>query len=205
MNTAGKSLLKKQWPVVPLGSIVKQVSVGIPMSRYAAKEGEEAASVPVLSVGNIEDDCIARADLIPRARLRVGDFDRFRVHEGDVLVSARGTILKVALVLHGSAGVFASSNIIVIRPDQSRILPQVILALLRAPLWQEILKSRTRSSTGLMQLTAKDVASLPIPVPAIKIQEKIALLVEHEERAYRSAIDAASRRRSLVNALLTSA
>jgi hypothetical protein len=208
MNAAGADLVSKlneRWPVAPLGSVVEQVFVGIPTSRYVAREGEDALFVPVLSVGDIEDGYVSRGESVSKARIRSGNFERFRVHEGDVLVSARGTILKMALASHASAGILASSNIIIIRPDQSRVLAQIILALLSAPPWQEALKSRTRSSTGLMQLTAKDVAELLIPVPPLKVQGRIALLVEQEERAYRSAIDAATGRRSLVKSFLASA
>jgi restriction endonuclease S subunit len=56
-----------------------------------------------------------------------------------------------------------------------------------------------------MQLTAKDIAELRVPVPPRDVQMKLAALIEAEDRAYRSALEAAKARRSLVEALIASA
>lgn len=191
-----------RWPIRPLASVVERLFVGLPVSRHIAKPGDESTTLVVLSVGDIEDGHIAPSDLLPRAKLRAGNFDRFRAQPGDVLVSCRGTVLKAALGLDEVQDLFTSSNIITIRVMRSLVAPQIILSLLRSSTWREVLESRTRSSTGLMQLTIKDLEDLPVPIPPHDIQAKLADLIDTGERAYRSALEAAAARRALGETLI---
>jgi restriction endonuclease S subunit len=205
MKPTSVPMPQDDWPVRPLASVVEKIFVGLPTSRHAAKDGEPSSAVPVLSVGDMADRNVHPLARIPSVKLRTGDYERFRLQPGDVLVSCRGTLLKTALVPLELRGVLASSNVIAIRPIASVIMPRIIFALLRSAHWQETLRSRTRSSTGLMQLTVKDLDALPVPVPPYELQLKLAYLGDAEELAYRSALDAALRRRDLVDSLVSQA
>ena len=191
-----------RWPLQPLSSVVDKLFVGLPVSRHAAKPGVGSIRLPVLSVGDIEDGRVAPLQQLAPAELQRGDFDRFRVRGGDVLVSCRGTILKTAQVPPETNDAIASSNLIVIRPKHAVLLPQLILAVLRSPPCQERLKSRTRSSTGLMQLTIKDLQDLPMPLPPLAMQRKLAALSDTAGDAHGCAVEAASARHALVEAFL---
>jgi restriction endonuclease S subunit len=186
-----------------LSSIAERIFVGIPVSRHTIKGDEPSVSLPVLSVGHIDNDHILPLDQVPAIKLRADNFDRFRLRADDIVVSCRGTILKMALVPPEVTDLWASSNIITIRANRSRVLPEVIFALLATPTWREIIESRTRSSTGLMQLTIKDLGDIPVPVPPREIQTKVAALLEAESLAYRVALEAANGRRALVGALIS--
>jgi restriction endonuclease S subunit len=191
-----------KWPIRPLASVVERLFVGLPVSRHIAKPGDESITVWVLSVGDIEDGQIAPSNRLPKVNLRAGNFDRFRVQPGDVLVSCRGTVLKAAPVFDGAQDLFTSSNIITIRIMRSLVAPQIILSLLRSSAWREVLESRTRSSTGLMQLTIKDLEDLPVPMPPHDIQAKLVDLIDTGERTYRIALEAATARRALGETLI---
>jgi restriction endonuclease S subunit len=205
MTETGAPVSEGRWPTHPLKSVVERISVGVPTSRYAARSGSASISVPVLSVGDIEDGRLPPVEEIPKIELRSVDQERFRVRPGDVLLSCRGTVLKSAPVLEDMGGTLASSNLITIRPILSVMLPQLILSLLRSSAWQEALRSRTRSSTGLMQLTVKDVEDLLVPVPPRELQAKLAALVDEGDRAYRTAMAAATTRQTLVESIVTRA
>jgi hypothetical protein len=197
--------LTGRWPTQPLSSIVDRLFVGLPVSRNAAKQGFTSISAPVLSVSDIEDGRISPIEEISRVELRSGDFERFRVQPGDILVSCRGTLLKTAMVLPEAGGVLASSNIITIRANRSLAAPQLILTILRSAPWQETIRSRTRSSTGLMQLTVKDLEDLPMPVPPLAVQGRLAEIIDVENWAYRRAIEAANARHALVESFIAHA
>lgn len=188
-------------PLHPLRAIVEALFVGLPVSRHQARKGERAMLEPILSVGDIDAGRIAPREALAPVALRSGDFERFRIQTDDVLLSCRGTVLKVARVPHSAASLLASSNLIVVRPGE-RLHPAFLLAVLRSHIWQDMLRKRSRSSSSLVQLTARDVADLPVPVPALHAQSEIAALVEAEEDHYRSAIEAAERRRALVMKLV---
>jgi hypothetical protein len=204
-NATEREWLNCRWPVQPLSSVVEKLSVGLPVSRHAVKPGVGSIALPILSVGDIEEGRITPLQYLVPSELQQGDFDRFRVRGGDILVSCRGTILKTAQVLPETNGAIASSNLIVIRPKYSVLLPQLILTVLRSPPCQDKLKSRTRSSTGLMQLTVKDLQDLPMPLPPLAMQRKLAELSDIAGDAHRRALEAASARYTLVEAFLVQA
>jgi hypothetical protein len=56
-----------------------------------------------------------------------------------------------------------------------------------------------------MQLTVRDVEDLPVPVPPLELQAKLAALVGAGDRAYRSAVEVATMRRVLVDSIVTHA
>jgi restriction endonuclease S subunit len=205
MNATTKRSRDGKWPTRPLVSLVEKIYVGLPTSRYAPKPGEPSFTIPVLSVGDIEDGHLVPLSRVSRVELRKADVERFRARLGDVLLSCRGTVLKAAWVVDDMENTLVSSNLIVIRPRSSLMLPQLILALLRSPAWQETLRSRTRSSTALMQLTVKDVEPLLVPVPPAHLQAKLAALIDAADSAYRSALAAATLRRTLADSLVESA
>jgi hypothetical protein len=190
-----------RWPVHPLGSVVEKLFVGLPVSRYLAKEGEHSIEEPVLSVGDIEAGRLVSRHDLKLVALRPEQLDRFRTQLGDLLVACRGTLLKVARVSGEAASLLASSNLIVVRPD-NRVHPAILLALLRSPEWQDILHLRSRSSSGLMQFTAKDLEDLPVPVPPTSVQMELVALIEAEEEHFQSALQAAKLRRTLTENLV---
>jgi hypothetical protein len=197
----GEEADSSRWPVHPLGSIVEKLFVGLPVSRYLAKEGAPSIEEPVLSVGDIEAGRLASRHELKLVALRPEQLDRFRTRLDDLLVACRGTLLKVARVPEEAASLLASSNLIVLRPG-SRVHPAILLALLRSPEWQEILHLRSRSSSGLMQLTTKDLEDLPVPVPPMPVQMELVALIEAEEEHFQNALQAAELRRALTEKLV---
>jgi hypothetical protein len=97
-----------RWPTLPLRSAVKLLFVGLPVSRYQAKPGEVAIKEYVLSVGDLEDGRVPPRSELSTVSLRPGSLDRFRVQAGDILVTCRGTVIKVARVPESGASLIAS-------------------------------------------------------------------------------------------------
>lgn len=190
------------WPASPLRTVVEQLFVGLPVSRYQAKGAAAAVEEPVLGVSDLGDGLLAPRAGLTKVSLRPDSFDRFRVQAGDILLSCRATTLKAARVTEEGTGLIASSNLIVLRPG-GRLLPALLLALLRSSPWQELLRLRSRSSTSLIQLTLRDVEDLPVPLPPSELQQQLASLIDAEEEHHRCALRAAALRRALVEGLVS--
>ena len=189
-----------RWPVHPLKDVVEQLFVGLPVSRYQAREGQRAIQEPVLSVGDIDAGQIAPRTSLASVALRQENYERFRAQAGDVLLSCRGSLLKVARVSEEAAGLLVSSNLIVVRPGE-KLTAAVLLVLLHSPDWQAELRLKSRSSSALMQLTTKDVERLSVPVPPPHVQAIVSELMEAEDVHYRGALQVAEARRSLATRL----
>lgn len=192
----------QRWPVLPLRSVVETLFVGLPVSRHQAKEGEKAIHEPVLSVGDLEVDHIAPRAQLEAVALRPGPLERFRIQTDDLLVSCRGTVLKVARVPESEASLLVSSNLIVVRPGE-KLLPAVLLALFRSAAWQSRLRLRARSSSGLVQLTVKDLEDLPVPLPPRELQQELAELIDAEQEHHQAALQVAALRRALVDGMVS--
>jgi restriction endonuclease S subunit len=126
------------------------------------------------------------------------DLQKYTVRADDIVLTCRGTQLKIANVTPESAGALISANLIAIRPGPM-LLPAVLLAFLQSSATQKLLLQRAQSSTSSISLTTKSVTELPIPVPPLPVQEQIAELVIAAEESYAVAIRAAEQRRAVAH------
>ena len=107
-------------------------------------------------------------------------WDKFTVHNGDVLLTSKGTVLKSALVGPETSGAVATSNIIVLRPDQTKVMPRVLLAIIRTQDTTSNLMKISRSSVMAVALNAKDVGRIQVSLPSMEVQQKLSESLEAE-------------------------
>ena len=190
-------------PVVDRAPIGRLASVfpGIPTfgRTVVGRGGVRLRAVSVKDIGPAGIDVRALEEI---AVPHVSDVDRYLVRPGDVLLSARGTVLKVAIVPEALAGAVATATLAVIRPVLERILPEVLAAYLRSPAGQAELRARARSATGQIALTARDIRAMKVPVPPMEDQRRIAALVR-ALGAYETAAGEALRARREITAQFT--
>ncbi len=129
---------------------------------------------------------------------------RCLAHGGDVVLTARGAQLRAAQVPELSEDVIASSNLLVISPKPV-LRPEVLAAFLSSALGRAALTALSSSTTGLVNLTARAVERIRIPVPPLDAQARIAALFQATHDAHREALRAADCRLELGRALLASA
>ena len=100
---------------------------------------------------------------------------RYALEEGDVLITARGTVIKTAVFQKQSFTCITSANINVIRPTGT-LRGAYLKLFLDSPVGGKLLKSLQRGST-VVNLNYKDLTELEIPVPPIQVQD--ALIAEY--------------------------
>lgn len=101
---------------------------------------------------------------------------RYALEEGDVLITARGTVLKTAVFQKQPFTCITSANINVIRPTGA-LRGAYLKLFLDSPVGGKLLKSLQRGST-VVNLNYKDLTELEIPVPPIQVQD--ALIAEYK-------------------------
>jgi restriction endonuclease S subunit len=124
------------------------------------------------------------------------DIERYTVRTDDIVITCRGTQLKVASITPASEGALISANLIAIRAGAD-LLPAVLLVFLQSPAGQKALLQRGRSSTSSLSLTPRSVGELSIPVPPLAVQAQIAELVGAADQNHVAAIRAAGLRRDV--------
>ena len=113
--------------------------------------------------------------------------------EDDVLVTARGTTIKVAVFHPGknTKPCVASPNIIVIRPN-SLIMGDFLKLFLESPVGIKMLKSLQRGET-VTNINHKDVMDLEVPVPTLAEQREAVDMHKAGLLQYRIALEAAEK------------
>lgn len=190
-----------RWPQIPLGEAASRLAVGIPLSRYTAEENDLGDPVRVLQIRDIEDGQVTDPDSAEVIRLHRGRYARFLLDEGDVLISCRGTILKSAYVKALRRPVVASSNFIVVKLN-GLVHPAVLVAMTRSNRWKNAVQQRSRSTSGILQLTTKDIADLPVLVLPPTGQQALSDMLDAEAEYRRCARTAIGHRSAMTDRLI---
>lgn len=131
----------------------------------------KSGNIGVINISNITDTGIdySSLDYIVDEERKVS---RYILQHGDVLVTARGTTVKIAVFEEQSSICIPSVNINVIRPKE--LLNGTYLKLfLESPVGMKMLKSLQRG-TSVVNINFKDISELEVPVLPLAIQEALA-------------------------------
>jgi hypothetical protein len=155
----------------PLGAVAN-VSAGWMLSKGRGAGGTDYPVIQVKDLSTTGDvaplDELDAVQLPPTAQ-------RSMVKEGDVLLAARGTQMKAALVPEALNGAVATSNLLHIRPEPQLILPEVLVAFLLGRDGQEMLAARSQG-TAIRSLTVSAIAEMPVPVLDMATQRMISAM-----------------------------
>ncbi|MEQ8719639.1 MAG: hypothetical protein RID81_00110 [Sandaracinaceae bacterium] len=191
--------VSRSWPQRPLASVAARVFAGVAARRRGAADASQ--QLPIINVGDLRDGLIAPLEELSGPPIPSGArTESYRVQTDDVVLTSRGTRLKVARVTSGVAGAAISSNLIAIRLGEELLAP-VLFAYLQGSRGQAALMGRSRSSTISLALSAKGVGRLLVPVPPMEVQRQIADLVRAAEDNYAAALRAAEQRRAVAHAV----
>ncbi len=154
----------------------------------AVNAKSENGNVAVINISNITDTGIdyQNLDQIEEEERKVS---RYILEDGDVLVTARGTTVKIAVFEKQSMICIPSANINVIRPKE--MLRGAYLKLfLESPVGIKMLQSLQRG-TVVVNINYKDIIELEVPVLPLEAQD--ALIEEYNAglKFYKDTIAAA--------------
>lgn len=178
-----------------LKDIAESLFMGVNLVRVP-KNSQGTSKAPVIHVKDVVDGLLPEIEALDHISLPgTPQYRRQRLLPDDLLVSARGTLMKCAIVPASHRDAVASSNFIVIRLGSAAPLrTELLYAFLRQRAVQAQFLSRA-GSTAQAALTIRDLESLSIPLPPQDIQPALARLLAVSEDQYRTAVDCARLRR----------
>jgi hypothetical protein len=179
---------------VRLGDVAN-VTQGIGTSGRAAGATTGDWEVTVVSVGDIQDDRLSSERSTKLALARNVKTEKHLLRPDDVLVTARSTVLKAALVPPTLSRAVADATLLVVRPTEPD-LGSYLWWFFTSTFGRSELQARMYGST-VLTLTASTLADVEMPLPSQAELFRIADLVDASERAYTAAIEAARLRRAL--------
>ena len=182
-------------PLLPLSQLAT-VASGLVTSGQGAGARRGDWVVQEVSLRNIEDD---RIDLTSLSTIAIEFSARTEKHllqPYDVLVTARSTIVKAALVPPALTPAVANSTLSVVRAGEPE-LGMFLWWFFTSRYGRAQLQARMVGST-VMLLRAGALEDIEVPVPNRRELRRIADLIETSERAYEAAIRVATVRHETI-------
>jgi type I restriction enzyme M protein len=166
--------------IVPLGKICKISTRYLFRQNHLQDHPSSDSPVPYIRIGDLRKSEIGKAKswLDPENAPKSESYHRLRA--GEILLSVSGTIGKAAIVRNGAVGGVVSSGLVALTPDSDRIDPHYFLAYLQSRACQEWLQSRSSGST-INGLPQKHLKELPVPLPPLMVQHRVAADVRERE------------------------
>jgi hypothetical protein len=174
-----------------------RVFLGLPIYRL---KGEAGATMLVVNVKDLGHEADPSWVLTSVPVPDVGRVRRFQVLAGDVVVTARGTSLRTALVPERWSGAVLTSNLIAIRLGP-HLRPELLQVYLESPAGRQAINRRLAGS-ALLSVTPSSVEQVEVPVPPIAKQEALAELVRIAQQHYEAAVAAAEGRRAVAKQIV---
>jgi restriction endonuclease S subunit len=117
---------------------------------------------------------------------------RYELEIGDVVISCRGTMNKVAVFKSNSHKVIASANLIVIR-SRKNIFGDYLKIFLESPVGSTLIKSFQRGST-IMNINLIDIQEIEIPLLGLEKQKEIIEHYRKEKMIFKETTEKAHKR-----------
>lgn len=158
----------------------------------AVNKKEETGSIGVVNISNIgeyEVDYESLSYMEEEER----KLANYILHEGDVLLPARGTAIRTSVFHEQKFPCIAHSNVIVIRPNSKMLDSTYLKVFLDSPLGNKQISGAQQGMT-VMNISYKDLNVLEIPVPSIEEQKFVAEEYNKELKEYKETISAAEKR-----------
>ena len=153
---------------------------------------DDSGDIGVVNISNIRDYDIDYDNLD-----KINDEDRrvqkYILQEGDVLLPARGTAIRTAIFHKQSYTCIASSNVIVIRPNQKELNSVYLKIFLDSPIGRSIIAGLQQGMT-IINVSYNDLKLMEVPSPSMEEQEKVAKEYSEGYAEYKKSISEAEQR-----------
>lgn len=130
---------------------------------------------PIVRINNFYDGKIIDIHSLKRLRVDRDELSRFRLAAGDILVNRVNSLEylgKSALVPRLPETTVYESNMMRLSVDESRMLPEVCVALLQTPSIKKQILRKAKNAVNQSSINQQDVRSLLLPLPTMAHQQK---------------------------------
>lgn len=150
---------------------VCQIGDGNHSSNYPKASEMVDAGIPFLRAGNIQDGNVVDKNMKFILPEKHEILKKGHLRKGDLLITNRGEIGKLAIVPKEFHGANLNSQIAWLRPDE-RLLSSYLYYYLKSPAVSSSLYAQ-QTGTALQQLTIRKIRSIEIFTPPITEQQRI--------------------------------
>lgn len=158
----------------------------------AVNKKDPTGNIAVVNISNIGEYEIDYTDLdhLDEEERKVSNY---LLQDGDLLIPARGTAIRVAIFQEQPYPCIASSNVIVIRATDESLSTVFLKLFFDSPLGRKMLVTR-QQGTAVMNISYKELNNIEIPLPSVEEQKMIAEEYTRELEVYKKTIQEAESR-----------
>ncbi len=170
---------------IPLGEVA-EIFRGKAVSKKDTNG--DIGVVNISNIGQFEVD-YSNLDKLDEEERKV---QNYILQDGDVLIPARGTAIRSAVFEKQNYPCIASSNVIIIRPDQRKLNSTYLKIFIDSPIGNSLISSLQQGMT-VMNISYKDLKVLEVPFPTLEEQERIAKEYKESYETYVKTISEAEK------------
>lgn len=185
----------------PLSPLYELASVTQGLSASGPGAGSRAGdwTVRVVDSADIQDDRLSLEDLRAIAIQQNVKTEKHLLRPYDVLVTARSTTIKAALVPPSITRTVAGATLLVVRPFEPELgIGHYLWYFMTSAQGRAQVAARLTAGATIASLSARSLEQVLAPIPDASHLHRLARLIEESERAYVAALEAAQQRRSVI-------
>ena len=164
--------IPKDWEVVRLGEVLLLLRNGLTIEQNKEGIGYPITRIETISEGRIDASRVGYV-----ANLTPEEIESYRLLEGDILFSHINSLQhigKTAIYEGAPEFLLHGMNLLLLRPNKSKIYPQYLLYLLRLMRSRKIFWALSKKAVNQASINQTELGRTPIPLPPLSEQEKIA-------------------------------
>ncbi|WP_209833821.1 restriction endonuclease subunit S [Ruegeria sp. HKCCE3926] len=166
------------FPSSPL-SEVSEIQIG-PFGSLLHKADYVEDGVPVINPMHIAADGISADPSFSVSELKAKDLQRYLLKTGEVIMGRRGEMGRCAVVESQHEGMICGTGSMKIIPSKSALHSPYLVHILRTPKARRELAAAA-SGVTMLNLNAKSLAALKIPLPPLEEQKRIAGILDQAD------------------------
>lgn len=187
--------MNAQYLLRELVSVTQGLSTSGPGA--GAKPGDWV--VQMVDSADIQDDRLLLEGLRDVAIQRNVRTEKHLLRPYDVLVTARSTTIKCALVPPAVSRTVAGATLLVIRPFEPETgIGHYVWYFFTSAYGRAQIAGRLNTSSTIASLSARSLEEIMVPLADARHLHRLTSLIEESERAYAAGLEAVQQRRTVV-------
>lgn len=154
-----------------------------------AKKNGSPVTRKIINYSDVQEGRLLTDGIQSHELGNAANFEKSTVRTGDLLISCKGTAIKICVVPENCGEILLSANFIGIHIDNSRYNPYFLQRYLESPVGQSMLLRR-QVGTSILTLAARDLEEIPVPRIEYDKQTEYVNKLIYEETRIREEISA---------------
>ena len=192
--------MPENWKEATLGEVCLKITDG----SHFSPQDNPSAPYPMFSVKDMETYGFNPTNC---KHISADDFEKMKAGDcvpkiDDVLVAKDGSYLKEIFICSEAREEAILSSIAIFRPNKSKILPEILLFLLKHPSVRKDVGDNFVSGSALPRIVLKDFKKYRFILPSMQIQQKLAKMLNSIRMEIHNNVDENQRLSVLRDSLL---